>query len=187
MLPQEERLIDALREVADVLVYSFDFELFPRGPAPSWFEVAGAACEPFATDATGGTYVVCTWLDGAREVLHVDSAGEVGHLGDDVQECCALVVALPYWRDMLHAIRKGATRQHMMGMVDRLESEVLDDVPVLRAARENILATTAVVPLDRPAQRFFELNFDPRLVEIVFNQQLITMEQEATWFARERD
>ncbi len=174
MSPHDERLLDSLREVADVLVYSFDFDLMSRGRSTLWFEVRDAECEAFAFDATGGTYVACTWADGSREVLHVDATGVVGHLGADVAECCALVVALPFWRDLLQAMARGATRQHLLGLVERLEREVTDDVPVLGAARENLLATTGIEPIERPVQRFFDLNFDPRLVDVVFDHLLLT-------------
>jgi hypothetical protein len=128
-------LQSALFEVADVLCFSFDLELCDFAAAPDWFHVSDAECKAFATDATGGAYAVATLRpDNRRYGIHADPRGKAAVLGTSVQETVAMVIALPYWRDLLKLTDTGELAQ-MRRLAESLEAEVQDDIPAIDEAR----------------------------------------------------
>ena len=83
----EERLGEA---------FGLEFDIDPEQPL--WFSVDGVeAIRQIAHDGAGGMFVQ---LAGKR-VLYVSSEGQAGILGADLDEFIKLLVACPYWRDIL--------------------------------------------------------------------------------------
>jgi len=100
-------------EVRDVLVFSFDFEVFERPlgieayatdtPWPPAFVVPEATVSVVGRSGMGAVYAYCE-RDQKKFCLHIDSRGTVVHLGHDLQQVVALVVALPYWPELARAV-----------------------------------------------------------------------------------
>lgn len=152
-------------EVRDVLAFSFDFDLFehPLGadayatPAP-WLPavvVPEATVTFVARDATGGVYVCCERRRG-RCYLHVDTRGHAVYLGDDLQQVLALIVALPYWPELLAQCPSGELSA-LRECVLRLEEEAREDLYQLPAARQELKDFLELPALDDPVLRLYEL------------------------------
>jgi hypothetical protein len=156
-----------LQEVRDVLAFTFDFEAFehPLGaeayatPSP-WlpaFVVPAASVLVVGRDAMGGAYVSCELSQGRRRCcLHVDTRGRFVPLGEDVEQTLALVIALPYWRELLDECPSGSL-DTMRALAIRLEREACDDLPDLPAAREDLKRFLDLPDLGHPVERLHAL------------------------------
>jgi hypothetical protein len=90
--------LTANAEVEDRLGETFDLEFDIDPEEPLWFSVDGVeAIRQFAGDGSGGVFAQ---LAGTR-VLYVSSEGAAGILAADLDEFIKLLVACPYWQDIL--------------------------------------------------------------------------------------
>jgi hypothetical protein len=150
-------LRSALFEVADVLCFSFDLELSELADAPDWFHVAQADCKAFATDATGGVYALVTLISGHKRYgIHADPRGRAAVLGTSVQETVAMVIALPYWRDLLKLAH--GDLDHMRRLAETLEGEVQDDIPAIDDARAELWKLLPIEAPRDPVKKLRDLN-----------------------------
>jgi hypothetical protein len=160
-------------EVWDVLAYTFDFDVFERPlgsdeyatPAP-WlpaFVVPGAKVSVVGRDGTGGVYICCE--SGRRSgtlhcilhcILHIDTRGNAVNLGEDLPQAIALIVALPYWPELLAECPSGALSA-MRSLAQRLEQEACEDFPALPAARRDLQAFLELPVLPDPVLRLHQL------------------------------
>jgi hypothetical protein len=149
MAAAHDELLSRLQEVREVLMYTFDFELLvpaispdafsaPSPWAPS-FSIAGRGHSVVARDATGAVYVSCE-LAGASEgfVVHVDTQGYSVSLGEGLGQTVALVLALPYYREILRETTGDLIQ--MRELAARFEAEVCRDLPALPAARNDLFS-----------------------------------------------
>lgn len=178
-MPGPEPLLDRLREVRDVLMFSFDFELLeaPLGPeeyaTPSpWlpaFVVPGALATVIARDAMGGVYLSCEFSTG-REArwVHLDTRGHVVALGNSLEQVVALIVAIPYWHQLLLECPSGEL-DAMREVALRLDSEVNEDLPALADAREYLSTFLHLPLLPDPVRHLHELVFAPGGAVTVFS------------------
>lgn len=152
-------------EVWDVLAFTFDFEVFERAlgseayatPAP-WvpaFVVPDASVSVVGRDATGGVYVVCE-DDPSSCCLHIDTRGNVVCMGEDVPQALALLVALPYWPELLAQCPSGELSA-LRELAPLLEQQACDDLPALPAARQELQAFLQLPVLADPVLRLHEL------------------------------
>ena len=168
MAALREPLRSRLLEVWDVLAFTFDLEVFERSlgsdayatPAP-WlpsFVVPGASASVVGRDGTGGVYVYC---ESERQscCLHIDTRGNAVCLGEDVEQAVALLVALPYWPELLSQCPSGELAA-MRVVAARLEQEACEDLPALPAAREELQAFLELPAMADPVLRLHELAVD---------------------------
>jgi hypothetical protein len=152
-------------EVRDVLAFTFDFEVFERAlgseayatPSP-WlpaFVVPGASVSVVGREGTGGVYLCCE-RGQQRCCLHVDTRGNAVCIGDDVQQVLALLVALPYWPELLAQCPSGELSA-LRESARRLEQEACEDLPALPAARQELQAFLALPVIADPVLRLREL------------------------------
>jgi hypothetical protein len=159
-----------VREVWDVLAFTFDFDLFERPlgsaeyatPAP-WlpaFVVPGAAVSVVGRDGTGGVYIRC---ERGRQrsilhnyILHLDTRGSAACIGENLPQAVALIVALPYWPELLTQCPSGELSA-MRELAVRLEREASDDLPALPAARQDLQTFLELPQLADPVARLHEL------------------------------
>jgi hypothetical protein len=98
-MPLTPQALTANAEVEDRLGESFGLELEIDPKEPLWFSVDGVeVIRQFAGDGAGGVFAQ---LAGTR-VLYVTSEGAAGILAADLDEFIGLIVACPYWQDILH-------------------------------------------------------------------------------------
>jgi len=167
MVHVPELLFSRLLEVREVLMFSFDFELLehPLDPAeyttPSpWlpaFTLPGASATVVGRDAMGGVYLTCEFASvGSRCCLHLDTRGHVVLLGETLQDAVSLLVALPYWRELL-VESSSAGLDAMRAHAFRLEREVCEDLPALPEARVYLQHFLGFPALADPLGRLDEL------------------------------
>ena len=90
--------LTANAEVEDRLGETFGLEFDIDPEEPLWFSVDGVeAIRQFAGDGSGGVFAQL----GDARVLYVSSEGEAGILAADLDEFIKLLVACPYWQDVL--------------------------------------------------------------------------------------
>lgn len=157
-----------VREVWDVLAFTFDFDAFEQAlgseayatPAP-WlpaFVVPGANVAVVGRDGTGGVYVSCE--RGQKSCcLHLDTQGNAVCLGEDWPHALALLVALPYWPELLAQCPAGELAE-LRAAAQRLEREACEDLPALPAARQELRAFLELPGLADPVVRLKQLAVD---------------------------
>src|ERR1700730_2763542 len=97
-MPLDPQMLTENAEVEDRLGGAFGLELEIDPEEPLWFSVDGVeAIRRIAGDGAGGVFAQ---LAGTR-VLYVTSEGSAGILAADLDEFIRLVVACPYWQDIL--------------------------------------------------------------------------------------
>ncbi len=97
-MPLTPEALTANAEVEDRLGEAFGLELESDPEEPLWFSVdAIEVIRRFAGDGSGGVFAQ---LEGTR-VLYVTSEGQAGILAADLDEFIRLLVACPYWQDIL--------------------------------------------------------------------------------------
>jgi hypothetical protein len=154
-----------VREVWDVLAFTFDFEAFERPlgaeayaiPAP-WlpaFVISADTVSVVGRDATGGVYVYCESKQTSC-CLHIDVRGHAVCLGDDVEQALTLLVAIPHWQELLAECPSGELSA-LRELAVRLEQEACEDLPALPAARNELQAFLELPRVDDPVLRLYEL------------------------------
>lgn len=180
MAGADDDLWRALLEQSDVLMYAFDFEPLATPTVPAHVCVLGAQVHVCAQDATGGVYLDCfptsetprareservqtdvgsedpMAVRGERYILHVDARGYAHGLADSLLGAVALVVELPYWREIL-TVTQGGEASAMRAVALRLEREVFDDIPTLGEAREYLRRELRLPPMIDPIAQLHRL------------------------------
>jgi hypothetical protein len=150
-------------------MFSFDFEVLERPldadaytTPSSWlpsFTVPGAYAAVVGRDAMGGPYVTCEFSSsGARRCLHLDISGHVVVLGESLEEAVTILVALPYWRELLAQSPPSGAIEELRAQAVHLEREVFDDIPALPEARDYLQQLLGFPKLRDPLARLYELN-----------------------------
>lgn len=122
-MPLSPEVLKANAEVADRLscTLSLDFEI-DQGE-PLWFSVDGVdAIRRIAADGAGGVFA--QFAD--RRMLYVTSEGAAGIVATDLDEFIGLVVACPYWHDLLK-FSAGGNLDEMRRAAAVLELGTVDD------------------------------------------------------------
>ncbi len=155
-----------LLEVREVLMFSFDFEILEHGLAaeeyatPSrWlpaFVVPGATTAVLGRDAMGGVYVACRFSEERLRCVHLDTRGYAVPLGESLEGLLALVLALPYWQELLLACPSGKL-EDMRALALRLEQEVCDELPAMPLARDDLRRFLELPELNDPVRQLHEL------------------------------
>lgn len=147
-------------------MFSFDFEVLEQPldadaytvPSP-WlpaFTLPAASAEVIGRDAMGGAYVACAFSSAASACcLHLDTRGHVALLGENLEEAVALLIALPYWHELLHSA--SADVDTLRTHAEELEREVCDDLPALRDARDYLRDFLSLPAIADPVGRLYEL------------------------------
>jgi hypothetical protein len=98
-----------------------------------WFTIDGVdSPRQIGSDRSGGAFVLLP----SRNVLYVSSEGRAGIIAESFKAFVQLVVAHPYWLDILK-FSTGGDLQEMRRAADALEA-TLDDEDDINEAREEI-------------------------------------------------
>jgi hypothetical protein len=120
-------ILRANKAVRDMLE-PFDFVVVDnKAHGPVWFDTA--PLEPFEIVAQSSSGCIYALTGAQRHVLFATSEGQAGIVAASLQECLELVVALPYWQDILRFGRGdlSAMRQVLRDRIDDFEDEALED------------------------------------------------------------
>jgi hypothetical protein len=128
-------ILRANKEIRDML-WRFDFVVVDNNEyGPAWFDAA--PLEPFEIVAQRSTGCVYALTGAQRHVLLATSEGQAGIMAASLQECLELVIAHPYWQDVLR-VGKGdlsEMRQVLRDRIEQFEEEALDDNPEIEEFR----------------------------------------------------
>ncbi len=138
------------RTVED-LDWPFDFSLQRADDDTDWIQLSPK--RPFtviAGEGTGGVFIV--YGDGALEtlpILHGTSEGQAGRVASNLTEWLAVLMAIPYWRDLLK-FSGGGQLDEMRKTAIFMEREYQEDYPGIPEARRRIKGTLPIPTLEDP-------------------------------------
>jgi hypothetical protein len=109
-MPLSLETLAANAEAVEKLSFTSDFELETDAAGePLYFSVDGVAdVARLGRDGAGGDFLQ---LLPSQRVLYVSSEGQAGVVAADIGEFVALLVACPYWRDILKYSANGDLHQ----------------------------------------------------------------------------
>src|SRR5258708_26817611 len=111
--------------------------------------------EPFEIVAQRGTGCVYALIGPRRHVLLATTEGQAGIIAANLKECLELVVAHPYWQDVLR-FGKGdlsAMREVLRDRIEDFEDEALGDSPEIEEFRPLLRARLGLAEPPHPPKR----------------------------------
>ena len=151
--------LQELRQLSDVLMYTFDFEPLAAMEPARGLTVHRAESRVFACDATGGQYVLCRAAAARSYVVHLEARGVLRVLGTNLPEAVRLLVELPYFRELL-ALAGARGLEAMREEALRLEREVSEDILSLPDARRFIASELGLPELSDPIAHLYRLGVE---------------------------
>lgn len=139
--------------IVEDLDWPFDFSLDQASDATDWIKLKPAM--PFtvvAGEGTGGVYLA--YGTGKLEtlpILHATSEGQAGRVASDLTEWLAILMAIPYWRDLLK-FSGGGKLDEMRKTAVFMEREFAEDYADLPETRERIMSVLPIPKLDDAIQ-----------------------------------
>jgi hypothetical protein len=116
--PEFLRANKAIRD----MLWHFDFVVVDHNEyGPVWFDTA--PLEPFEIVAQRSAGCVYALTGAQRHVLLATSEGQAGIMAASLQECLELVIAHPYWQDVLR-VGKGDLSEMRQVLRNRIEHGV---------------------------------------------------------------
>jgi hypothetical protein len=147
-MPLTPEVVTANRAVVARLA-SLDISFVPD--EERWFTIDGIdAPRQIGSDGSGGAFVLLP----PQKVLYVSSEGRAGIVADTFEAFIQLVVARPYWLDILK-FSGGGDLQEMRRAAEALEA-TLDDEDVINGAREEIRKGLGLGEADDPVEALYE-------------------------------
>jgi len=137
MTPTPE-ILRADNEIPDML-WPFDFEVTDNAQyGPVWFDTAALA--PFEVVAQRSSGCVYALVGPERHVLLATSEGQAGIIAASLMECLELVIAHPYWQDVVSRAtgELEAMRRIFRDGVKDFETDMLDDNPEIADFRPQL-------------------------------------------------
>jgi hypothetical protein len=145
-------ILRANKEIRDML-WRFDFLVVDNKEyGPVWFDTA--PLQPFEIVAQRSTGCVYALTGAPRHVLLATSEGQAGIMAASLQECLELVIAHPYWQDVLRFGNGdlSAMRQVLRDRIEEFEDEALDDNPEIAEFRPLLRAQLGLAEPRDPLQ-----------------------------------
>jgi len=147
-MPLTPEVVTANRAVVARLA-SLDISFVPD--EEPWFTIDGVENpQQIGTDGSGGALVLLPSLD----VLYVSSEGRAGIIAGTFEAFVQLVVARPYWLDILK-FSGGGDLQEMRRAAEALEA-TLDDEDEINETREEIRKSLDLSETDDPIGALYE-------------------------------
>jgi hypothetical protein len=141
-MPLSVEALIANAEAVEKLSLTADFELETDAAQPFYFTIDGVTdVARLGRDGAGGDFVQ---LLPSQRVLYASSEGQAGVVAADVEEFVGLLVACPYWRDILKYSADGNLEQ-MRRAAAALERTYEDDEDV-EEAREFFSSQFGLTP-----------------------------------------
>ena len=147
-MPLTPEVVTADRAVVARLA-SLDVSFVPD--EEPWFTIDGIDTpRQIGSDGSGGAFVLLP----SQNVLYVSSEGRAGLIASTFEAFVQLVVARPYWRDILK-FSAGGDLQEMRRAADALEA-TLDDEDDINDARQEIRRSLGLGEADDPVGALYE-------------------------------
>jgi hypothetical protein len=98
-MPLSPETLTANAEVLEQLSWTFELRFATDDKEPVWFSVDGVeGIRRIARNGAGGVFAL---VSGSPRVLYISSEGAAGVVAADLDEFIAVVMACPYWHDLL--------------------------------------------------------------------------------------
>lgn len=139
ILRQSHLAIDLLSEYFDLLI--FDSGRLPENVSVDWFKI-----EPqqdamvFAKEGAGGYFIQ---LQKTGNIAYISSEGQAGIIAQDLNNFLCLVIAHPYWQDLLHFSDNG-NLDEMQKAMPLLEDGLVDDEPEINDYRKTLISLLSI-------------------------------------------
>jgi len=147
----ELKAIAASKGIVDDLNWPFDFSLKRANRNSGWIKLKPEAkFNVIAGDGTGSAFLA--YGDGVVEslpILHATSEGQAGKIAANLAECLALLMALPYWRDLLK-FSGGGKLKEMRTTATFMEREYEKSYPKLPDVRARLVKALRIPSIDDP-------------------------------------
>ncbi|MDG9671266.1 hypothetical protein ONV78_26265 [Hahella sp. CR1] len=156
-VPSIYRCITENPEVVDILGWPFDFEICePFLLSNNWPILLSKELVVLAEDGTGGAYTILENIEPEKSpVVFLSSEGQAGMVAANLAEFIAVMVALPYWRDLLKFSASGKLSE-MYKAVPFLKREELEDEPDIFSKKDVIYQALILPHLADPVQTLFD-------------------------------
>ncbi|MBR0784583.1 hypothetical protein [Bradyrhizobium iriomotense] len=142
---------EALTAKGDVVARLGGFDVSFTPDEEPWFTIDGIENpRQIGSDGSGGTFVLLP----SQNVLYVSSEGRAGIIAESFEAFIQLVVARPYWLDILK-FSGGGDLLEMRRAADALEA-TLDDEDEINEAREDIRTALALPEVNDPVGALYE-------------------------------
>lgn len=139
-LPTIISTIRSKTKLASILAWPFEFEICePFLLANDWPISCSKELIAIAEDGSGGAYALLN-TDNLNNspVIFVSSEGQTGKVADSPDEFISLIIALPFWRDLLKFSASGDI-EDMKRVAPLLANDILEDEPNIMEAGKLIL------------------------------------------------
>ncbi|MGF1759970.1 hypothetical protein L4D76_18935 [Photobacterium sagamiensis] len=138
-------------DIADALGESFDFELCRANDDSSWIKLdPNLPFTVLAGEGSGGVFLAYGNLElEKRPILFASSEGQAGKVANNLPEFLALLMAIPYWFDLLKFSGNGDLSE-MRKTALFMEPKYCEDYPESSEARELIQSHLALPEIEDP-------------------------------------
>jgi hypothetical protein len=146
--------LQASRAVIDDLAQAYDFDIDRASRDYSWIRLSPEhRFLVIAGESTGGVFLA--YGDGNFErmpILYVTSEGQAGKVASNLSEFLALVVAVPYWQDLLKFSGSGDLAE-MRRTAERVHENYAEEEIVTRA-KTHLMKVLAIQEISDPIALF---------------------------------
>ncbi|QKY08911.1 hypothetical protein [Janthinobacterium lividum] len=151
--------LQSFRAVVDDLAQAYDFDIDRASRDYSWIRITPEhRFLVIAGESTGGAFLA--YGDGDFDqmpILYVTSEGQAGKVASNLSEWLAIVVAVPYWQDLLHFSGGGdlAEMRRTAELVNgRYAEEEEEEEEVANSARTHLMKVLAMQEISDPIAVF---------------------------------
>lgn len=143
--------------VQDILDWPFDFQVCePYLLSRKWPVILSEELVVLAEDGAGGAFTILEKIEAdLSPVIYLSSEGQAGKVSNNLTEFLSLIIAIPYWRDLLKFSSNGILEE-MKKAIQFLEVGLLKDEPDILNKKNFILNELNLVDLNEPVQVLFE-------------------------------
>ncbi len=156
-LPSSYKSIMKSASLKEMLDWPFDFNAVePYLISSDWPIQLSHELNVIAEDGAGGAYTLLNCTAPAESpVIFLSSEGQAGKVANSLDEFLAILIAVPYWRDLLKFSSNGKLAE-MRKAVPFLEKELLEDEPEIESKKRCILDSIELPILSDPINSLFE-------------------------------
>jgi len=142
--------------VQDILSWPFDFEVCkPYLLSSDWPISLSEELIVLAEDGCGGVFTILENIEAdLSPVIFLSSEGQAGKVSENFVEFLSVMVAIPYWRDLLK-FSAGGELEEMKKAIPFLEAELLEDEPDILNKKKAVFKELQLRELSEPVQTLF--------------------------------
>jgi len=139
--------LNSIIGLREELAEHLDFHLLDDSAEDIMFRVKGPeSFAPIANDGDGGVFLIG---HGSGAILYVTSEGRAGVVAKSLSEFLQLLIAHPYWQDLLKFSGGGNVRE-MIRAAQQLEKDLMDEIPGIERTRVALYRRLKLQPAKDP-------------------------------------